>query len=568
MLLMTQAKSNLVCIAVITASVLITHHQSLGNGFHYDDGHGIVRNPHIRSLANLTTFFSNPCTFSENPSYAMYRPLVVGAHAVNYSLGGYSPSGYLAFNLGIHCLVAALVFILLLQFGVPQSISLLGGLFFGLHPVQTEAINFVSARSESMAALFYLASLTCYLQATRSLEYRRIWQGASLSLFSLSLLSKEIAVTLPLALLLCDSIRSRRQRNNESLRPSGEILKTLKPHLPYWALLAAYFILHQSITGIISDSPSAQLRTVSSQLATQSKALVHYLSLSFMPAKLSVSQQFFESRSLTDFVPFVGMGVAASLLFLAFHLRRLVTHFSLGTGWFFLILAPTSLIPLNVLVNDHRPYLALLGLTLVLAFCAASMPRRWPIYIVIPLLGLLSYQRDPQWKDEITLWADASRKGPLMPEAHFNLGFAHHQLGNLDSALSAYEHAVGLDPNYVRAQTNLGAALRQMGRLEEAARALGLALQVDPGAAETLNNLGLTYAAMGNYEGAIRLYERALETNAGRAELWLNLGLAQRDSGLREEAFWSLSRAIEIDPQVKGLHKPGTRLQEVAPEGH
>ena len=566
---MPQARSNFTCVALIAAILLIAHHRSPGNGFHYDDGHGIVRNPHIRSLDNLTAFFSDPGTFSENPGYAMYRPLVVSAHAVNYSLGGYSPSGYLATNLGIHCLVAALVFIVLLQFGVPQSISFFGGLFFGLHPVQTEAVNFVSARSESMAALFYLASLACYLRATRSLEYRRTWQGASLSLFSLALLSKEIAVTLPLALLLCDSFHSRRQRTNGAHWPPLGIPKRLKSHLPYWVVLAVYLILHQSITGVISDSPSAQVRTASSQLATQSKALVHYVALTLVPVRLSVSQQFLESRSLVQVVPLLGIGVVSSLLFLVFRLRRLVAHFSLGTGWFFLILAPTSLIPLNILVNDHRPYLALVGLTLVLAFCAASAPRRWPIYAVIPLLGVLSFQRDARWKDEITLWADASRQGPLMPEAHFNLGYAHHQLGNLDSALTSYERAVALDPVYVRAQTNLGAALRQIGRLDDAARALGAALQVEPSSVEALNNLGLTFAAIGNYEEAIRLYERALASSAGgRAEVWLNLGLAQRNSGLKEEAFQSLTRAVEIDPHVKRLHKPGASPRQAVPGDH
>ena len=87
---------------LVVFCALVVHFSALGNGFHYDDGHSIVRNPHIRDLGNLTEFFVNPAMYSENPGYAMFRPLVLVSTALNYHVssffsgateGGYDPTG-------------------------------------------------------------------------------------------------------------------------------------------------------------------------------------------------------------------------------------------------------------------------------------------------------------------------------------------------------------------------------------------------------------------------------------------------------------------------------------------
>ena len=73
------------------------------------------------------------------------------------------------------------------------------------------------------------------------------------------------------------------------------------------------------------------------------------------------------------------------------------------------------------------------------------------------LLALLSYQHTPVWRNALTLWQNAAQRAPLMPEAHYNLGHAHHLVGNLDPARHAYERAIELSPRYVLALAELGA---------------------------------------------------------------------------------------------------------------
>ena len=126
-----------------------------------------------------------------------------------------------------------------------------------------------------------------------------------------------------------------------------------------------------------------------------------------------------------------------------------------GLIWFALALLPTFIIPLHILVNDHRLYLPLIGLAL--AGLLPTLRVRWPLYLLCSLLALLSYQHTPVWRNALTLWQNAAQRAPLMPEAHYNLGHAHHLVGNLDPARHAYERAIELSPRYVLALAELGA---------------------------------------------------------------------------------------------------------------
>ena len=276
-------------VALVTAFV---HLGSLSGGFHYDDGHSIVRNPHITSLADPLTFLVNPTSFSERPADAMYRPLVVGSLALNFAAGGLEPRGYLRVNLLIHSLAAAAACLLLRALGLSAATALAGGLIFGLHPVQTEPINYISARSESLAALFYLTALTLYLRTSGPLRDPRNLLGyvGSLAAFLLALLSKEVAITLPLMVLVLHVARSDREH--------GGLVRRLFPARdgPLWAICLVYGLAY----GLLLTGPSGELgaaREPLAQIATQLKALVHYLKLSVLPVTMSVQPQFSESPS-------------------------------------------------------------------------------------------------------------------------------------------------------------------------------------------------------------------------------------------------------------------------------
>ena len=154
----------------------------------------------------------------------------------------------------------------------------------------------------------------------------------------------------------------------------------------------------------------------------------------------------------------------ASFCLVAWRLRSSAPTLALGSAWFLIALIPTAIIPLHILVNDHRPYLSLFGFVLAFLSLMSRFKHRQILWALCVVLGLLAHQRDYDWRNEVTLWRAATEEGPMVPEAHFNLGHAHHMRGNLSAALIAYERAVELSPLYSRAQINLGSLYREQGR--------------------------------------------------------------------------------------------------------
>lgn len=459
--------------------------------------------------------------------------------------------------------------------GLSRLASLGGSLLFGLHPAQTEVISYVSARSESLAALFYLSSMALYLRSRSSslspsplsglssglssgyssglTRHGWIIFAGSLLTFTAALLSKAVSLTLPAMLLLHDFYRCDR---NDDRNP---VLSRMFWHLPFWLAAAAYILLYRTILSQAGQGLFS-LRDPISQLATQAKAVAHYLKLATLPVSMSVHPQFAESPELAAGPPLAALLMAGSLIALAIGLRRRQPLVFFGTTWFFVALIPILSIPLNILVNDHRIYLELFGPVLAVASLTDQLPRRWLLLVMVMagLFAAIAIQRDAVWRNERSLWEDAAARGPQMPEAHYNLAYAQHREGDLAGAEMSYERAI--DPTYARAHINLGAIYREKGEWHQALGAFRRALAVTPRSVEALNNVGLLYADHNDFDRAVEVYEQALTIDAEVAELWLNLGLAYRGKGLLEKAFQCLSKAVRLDPEIGARYPPGGNM--------
>jgi tetratricopeptide (TPR) repeat protein len=523
----------------LLALILITHLPALqAVDFHYDDGHSLVRNPHIRHLANLPRFFVDPALFSENPADAMYRPVVLVAHSISHALSPTSPRAFLFLNLALH-IIASLLTLQLLRGLLPIKRALVGASLFALHPLQTEVINYASARSESLAAAGILLALVSFLHYRKT--EKGFWLAGLCAGQLLALGSKEIAVITPLLLLLVSFLPGRHKREFER---RGLLISA--------GITSLYLLVYQSFS--TPEPYAAELRSMGAQAATQIKAVVYYIRGVLIPVDLSVTPQFSESPSLATPVVLVAamLLLSAALVLLSSRVQR-IGGLGRGLAFGFICLSPTLLVPLNVLVNDHRPYLGLVGIGLVIASLLPTSSGRLatPLKALPLVLMLLCWQRTPDWRTEVSLWESAVREGPRMADAQHNLAFAYHQSGALQQAREHYEHAIALKPDYVRPLTNLGALYRGEGLLDRAEAVLKRAIRSDPEAVEALNNLGLVYAAQRQPELAIGAYQTALQADPRVADIWFNLGLAQRDARQTEDAVQSLQRALQLDPTIR-----------------
>ena len=559
---MSEARTRWVFLFIGVPLFALTYANSLHNSFQYDDFHSIVENPHIRDLSDLADMVTRTAAFSSMPERAMFRPLVVASLALNYAAGRYEVVGYHLVNLAVHLACAVLVAAICLQLGLPASLAGLAALLFALHPIQSEVANYVSSRSESLAALGYLASLASYLRWRAT---ARPWPAAaSLGAYAMGLLAKATAIALPLAIAIHELLSGDRKRARRAL---------LSPQFAaYLALAVAYALV---VGGLAATALSTPVRPLHVQVLTQLKAGVYYLWLVAMPVRLTVEHAFAPSGTLLDATVLLAGALLLSGLVTAACLWR-----RLGRGpwislvaWAVVAALPASLVPLNVLVNEHRLYLSVafaapLGAAALWSVLpgqtgghrGGSWPRwgargRWALGVaVVAVLAVLTHQRNRVWADELTLWRDAASKAPGAYRAHMHLGGALEKSGRPADALAAFERAVQLAPETAETHYNRANVLRALGRLDQAKSAYTRSLSVDATFVPALVNLAAAEQETGQLARAEDLLLRAGGAWPAAADIQRRLGTVYSAQRRWLEAEAAYRRALALDPGLAETH--------------
>ncbi|MFH1566774.1 MAG: tetratricopeptide repeat protein [Gemmatimonadota bacterium] len=520
---------------VLVAATALLYWRALGSGFHYDDYHSIVHNPAIRSLGNAGSFFTDPRLFSVSPENAMYRPLLLLSYALNYAVSGDRPGPFHAVNVLLHAANAALVLALATGLGEGRRRSLIAAGLFAATPINSEAVYYVSSRSELLMAFFFLAACCAFARWRR--QGAPGWYALSLALAAGALLAKSVAAILPLALV---AVHWR-------LQGWSGVRRGWRAHLPFLALCLAYVA---GTGALVARAMLQPVRPWSTQILTQVKAAAYYAWLWAVPVDLSVEHQFFVSRSPAD------LAVVAAALFLVSGAAlwwRAATDRSVrfGVAWAALCLAPSALVPLIVLVNEHRLYLPGVGLCLALAAALQGLEPRWgkvagvlaALYTI--LLAALSAQRGGAWADELSLWDDAARRAPLMVKPHLRLADALAAAGRGAEAEAAYSRALALRPDHPAARNNLGRLYMEQGRWDEAEAQFRRLLSVSPDNVPARLNLAGVLRRRGDWQAARSEYERVLEYDGAAAEAHRHLGtMALQVDGDPGEALRHLDQVV------------------------
>jgi hypothetical protein len=402
-------------LALVAALVYLP---SLGGAFQFDDFNVIVNEPAVHSWS----------AFLERATGV--RPLLKASYLLNWTLGGFQ-----LFNIAVHAVNTALVY----QVGralFPEKathVAVIAALLFALHPVQVEAVTYVSGRSTSLMAAFYLGAVLVYLRGGH-------WALSGL-LFVLAAATKETALTLPAALLLCD------------LATRGRV--DWKRQLPHWGILllcAAFVLANPRYLDLVAFGFTR--RDVAENLLTQVGGVSYLVArlLGLLGPNIDPALP-----ALHEWT--VGLALQAGLLIalLAAGLLQLRRRPWLGFGilWFFLHLVPTNtVIPRLDVANDRQLYLAGWGLFLTVA---AVVPRRLliPAAALTVLLAAGSIARQLDYRSEVALWEADTRAAPWNARAWNNLGYAYQQAGRTADARRAYEAALAFDPAHIRARFNL-----------------------------------------------------------------------------------------------------------------
>lgn len=491
----------LVLVTILAYVVGIT-----GGTFHFDDFHNLTDNENVRSLGNLPRFFTDARTWSAEPDNVMYRPMQVVSYAIDYALWNYRPSGWVLTNTLLHALVAVLTWRLARRLGLSPLASFLAGLVTALHPVHSEVVNYVSSRSESLAALLMLGALHAHLSARgRSGAARVAFAAAAVVVASLSLLAKETTALFFAAVAWMELVADGRTPLPERARRA----------LGWGALYGAAFVAMLALRGAMLGTATADVPLVRSPqgvdhqlggsisifdnlLMVQSRVVAIYYEMLALPVRLNVDHDVsrvpeWSAEAVSALV--LHAAIVAWALCAAIRGRRI---FPLCVGWFWLLLAPSIAFPLNVVMNEHRLYLPGIAVALLagaaLGRVAEILARRRgivagaalaaaPLVLFVPL----AVQRSREWRDDLTLWSVAVERGGS-PRAYMHRGAAlvtEAMNENADllrrgtllrQALADYHLAEARHPDWYDLHLNLGSAYLHLSRITGDAADLEMSL--------------------------------------------------------------------------------------------
>lgn len=540
--------------AFLIASLgILIYSNSLQNAFHFDDMFFIVDKPEIRDIHDLNAIWhahSHPARFVAFYSFAL-----------NYHIHQYRVFGYHVVNLGIHIINALLVWWMVrLLFAAdrlkddPWSehkewIALFAALIFAAHPLQTQAVTYISQRFASLATLFYLVSV-CLFMAGRLARSRLGWvcfAGSAVSAV-LGMFTKQIVFTLPIVLILIELI----------------FIRPRKIHWPILLTVAGFLLV---VPGIFSFNPSilnihhnseshlGDRLTPLTYFLTQLPVLLTYLRLLILPLGQNLDydfpayQHFFQPNVFASFVCLTGLFVTALVL-----LKR-EKLLAFGLLWFFVTISVEStFITIKNVIFEHRMYLPMAGTAVLIAALAFKLVQKRTavmfLSVVVALFGFLTYQRNFVWKDGITLWTDVVRKSPHKARPHISLAIAYIQEDRYDEALVHLDQAIALDPGAYKAYNNRGLVYSKKGLFKEAVEEYGKAIQLAPDNPVAYSNRGDVYRELGLGEAAHADYDRAIRINPLYAQAYINRGVFFGKNNQSDLALADFTTAIRINPTL------------------
>ena len=567
--------------------------------FIFDDVNSVVQNDSIDSLWPLIGF-ARPGPLNPPPEHpTSARPLVNLSFAVNYHFGRLNPFGYHLVNFAIHLLNAMLVWSVTRRtLRLPyfhdrfarssEWLALAVAGLWSLHPLQTEAVIYVTQRTELMMAFFYLGTLYCSLRYWASLPLApeggvghiqrqdtatRLGRTSWLFLATLACLcgmgSKEVMVSAPLIVLLFERTFISGSLKN-SIRRSWPLYVGLAMT---WLLLAALMLTtpHRDSAGFHLDVSAYKW------WLTQSKVFFLYLKLVVWPWPLLIHYQLPYFASLGEawmyVVPLLLMGVATLVLLY----RNRPVGF-LGT-WFFAILSPTFVVPIvTEMAAERRLYLALLvpaSLVVIGGYqLAGSIFQRLqaeakassrsraqlmavgvPTLVLATIFCLVSTARLAAYDNELNLWLEVLRSQPHNSMAHQNVGAFLEKQGNDDAAIGQYREAVRLDAKAAQAHYQLALLLYKKGAYDESANHFAEAARILPlRSVKMQNDIAVALYMAGRNDQAIEAFRDALAIDSRFWPAYRNMGTALQKAGKFQDAVESFQSALRLNPDAIDIY--------------
>lgn len=542
-----------IAVALIT---FIVYLPALQNDFvNWDDHLYVYENHDIQSIGFHLLLWI--------PSVIIWHPLTMFSLAVDYAIWGLNPFGYHLTNVVLHSLNTFLVFILIVLLvsycnWKSNRMTVITGavtsLLFGIHPLHVESVTWISERKDVLYATFFLLSLLAYIRYASSLDSKRSKAYAlSLIFFVLALLSKPMAVTLPIVLLLLDYYPFKRLIVENGFKITKLVIYE---KLPFFLLS-----LLTAITTILAHGFSGGLLTLEklpfiSRILLGGYAYIFYIIKIILPLNLAPLYPY-----PNNFFTFEYIG--SFLLFLTVTLFAFRSNYLIVSIWLYYLITLLPVVGIfqvgRYAVADRFSYLPSLGPFLFVGVCAGYLVEKYPkkglvpvISILLILTVLLSCKTIKQiglWRDAPTFWSYEIRLYPDVSSAYYSRGLAYYKLSNYQMALEDLNKTIEIDPQYMNVYYDRGVVYQDIGNYREAMNDYNKAIEHDPQFAKAYNNRGNIFLQLGDYPHALEDFNQAIKLNADIPDYYYNRGVTLRNLGNYEQALKDYSRAIKLNPR-------------------
>lgn len=574
--------------------------------FIYDDTNNILTNPHIRMTAvtvdEMTDVIKSP---------SATRPLANLTLALNYFFSRYDVRSYHLVNLIIHIFTAWLVFLvgrqtLQLSGTTGPMVPVIAAALWLVNPVHTQSVTYIVQRMNSLAAMFYLLAMFCYIRGrtisrTEKHRFRKYLFYLLCPVAGVcGLASKEIVATLPFMLFVYEWYffqnldRKWCKRKLAWIVSAGVIIFAL----------ALLYLGNSPIKTILLAYQKHDF-TPAQRLLTEPAVIIYYIGLILFPSphRLSLIYDFPVASSFFDpATTALAMMGLVSLIVAAVLASKSHRLFSFAVIWYIgNLLIESSIFGLS-LVFEHRTYLPSVFLFIALTAAVLSLPGKRVlaivmVCIVIFIFGFWTRQRNTVWNDSIRFWQDNVSKAPndttvlnnlgqallvagktKAAEIHFNraaaiapdcehfnnLGLAAMKTGNLDAAINFFHQALHHGPRDANTHFNLGTVWFQKQDMERARHHLTQAARFASDPVLALNNLTTVLVIQKKYDEAITVLNRLGGLLPESPAVPYNLACVYSLQGKKKKAVTALQQAVKMgynrwdrlqsDMDLKNIH--------------
>ncbi len=501
-----------------------------------DDGSLTFKNPLVTeiSLDSLKGVFS-----TYDPE--LYVPLTLISYQIDYFFAGENPAIFHSTNLLLHILNSILVLFLLRKLTKNSWVPFLTACLFAVHPLNTEAVMWISGRKDLLSALFFLSSLILYIQYKT--KDTRLPYYVSIFLFALALMSKVVTATLPLTFIIIDDVLKQKSNKHDQLRK-----------LPYYLLSIAFLYI-----GMFGKSLTVYFLSYFETFLLAGKSAGFYIQKLLLPFHVMPLYQQdlpIEPFSLEFITPFA---ILILLYIIAIASRSIHRAISFGILWYGITLLPSLANFARgegwsiFYASDRYAYLPSIGILLMMSFAIVHLQKKWMQITAATLVTILfscgAFVQSQRWLTGEILFSYVVERAPQTHLAHALLGILDMEKDNYPEAIEHLQVSSSLAPAFPDGRAHLGLALIKNNQIDDGIRELEKTTQLNADYVPAYVYIAYGKILQGKTSEAIATLDRILQLEPTNAKAYQLLGSIAQQNGDAALATKHYMRSLELNPR-------------------